>query len=96
MKDNPSSPALSIQGDASDHPEGVSKQALVNTKASGHPKILRNLLRDLKRWIWNVQQKHFNNKYKDQLITTTKEVNIETIEKQKKIIDFLNGDKNGL
>lgn len=56
----------------------------------------KKLLRDLKRWIWNVQNKHFNNKYKNQLITTTKEVNIETIEKQKKLLDFLNGGKNEL
>ncbi|MEM2179088.1 MAG: hypothetical protein QW272_09750 [Candidatus Methanomethylicaceae archaeon] len=37
MKDMPSSPAL--LGDASDHPEGVSKQA--SKEASGHPKILK-------------------------------------------------------
>lgn len=54
----------------------------------------KNLLIKLKRWIYEVQQKHFNNKYKESkhFKIESKEANKETIEKQKKLLDFL-GDK---
>jgi hypothetical protein len=51
----------------------------------------RELLSELKRWIYNAQQKHFNNKYKEFKIES-KEVNEEQLKKQKLLTDFLRGN----
>jgi hypothetical protein len=51
----------------------------------------RELLNELKRWIYNAQQKHFNNKYKEFKIES-KEVDEEQLKKQKLLTDFLRGN----